>query len=372
MGLSEDTIYSLISKMKNGEPIKEVYGNLSKSSLPVLPDDVFRVMHRLMQESGKPEDMLPVIGKAMNLLHNKLSLYQWEKPAEGTFLYYLMEENIGLVKHLEEYKESRGKSTDAPQRSGWLYFIGKLSDYNVQLLKLENILFPELEKRDSMFEGLAMLWAMHDKARGMVRDARMLFEGEQVSQRRFVELLGELYFMFYGLVQKQELLLFPAAASWIPQEVMDGMQIQADVFGYAFVERSLDPEKHTLTSNGGLNKQQLDGVLRSLPFDITFVNEKDEVAFFSEGERIFPRSGSVIGRKVQNCHPPKSMDAVTAILEGFKNNESNIAEFWIEHHGKKVLIKYSAVRDGSGNYLGTLEITQDITQIQRLEGEKRL
>ena len=178
--------------------------------------------------------------------------------------------------------------------------------------------------------------------------------------------------MFYGLVQKQELLLFPAAASWIPQEVMDGMQIQADVFGYAFVERSLDPEKHTLTSNGGLNKQQLDGVLRSLPFDITFVNEKDEVAFFSEGERIFPRSGSVIGRKVQNCHPPKSMDAVTAILEGFKNNESNLAEFWIEHHGKKVLIKYIAVRDGSGNYLGTLEITQDITQIQRLEGEKRL
>ncbi|MBN2761761.1 MAG: DUF438 domain-containing protein, partial [Bacteroidales bacterium] len=104
----------------------------------------------------------------------------------------------------------------------------------------------------------------------------------------------------------------------------------------------------------------------------TFVNENDEVVFFTEGKRIFPRSESVIGRKVQNCHPPKSIDAVTDILESFKNNESSLAEFWIDHHSKKVLIRYIAVRDEEEKYLGTLEVTQDITNIQKLEGEKRL
>ncbi|MFH1285055.1 MAG: PAS domain-containing protein, partial [Candidatus Micrarchaeota archaeon] len=96
--------------------------------------------------------------------------------------------------------------------------------------------------------------------------------------------------------------------------------------------------------------------------------------YFNKGEKrdIFPRSPVVIGRKVQQCHPPKSLDKVNAILSGFKSGKLNEAEFWIDLKEKKIYIRYFAVRDEAGGYLGCLEVSQDITKIQKLEGEKRL
>jgi uncharacterized protein len=124
---------------------------------------------------------------------------------------------------------------------------------------------------------------------------------------------------------------------------------------------------------GLLTIEQLDLVMRHLPVDITFVNENDEVAYFSEGkERIFPRLPEIIGRKVQNCHPPKSVHIVNRILEELRAGRKDEAEFWIELQGKLVHIRYFAVRDVDGNYRGTLEVTQDITGIRKLEGQRRL
>jgi len=124
---------------------------------------------------------------------------------------------------------------------------------------------------------------------------------------------------------------------------------------------------------GDLRKEVLDALLETLPVEISFVDESDTVRYFNkDGNRIFPRPPSVIGRKVQDCHPKKSLHKVNQILEDFKNNRRDVAEFWIDLRGRKVYIRYFAVRDKNRKYLGCLEVTQDITDIKKIEGEKRL
>jgi len=124
---------------------------------------------------------------------------------------------------------------------------------------------------------------------------------------------------------------------------------------------------------GDLRKEVLDALLETLPVEVSFVDENDTVRYFNkDGNRIFPRPPSVIGRKVQDCHPKKSLHKVNQILDDFKNNRRDVAEFWIDLHGRKVYIRYFAVRDKNRKYLGCLEVTQDITDIKKIEGEKRL
>jgi len=124
---------------------------------------------------------------------------------------------------------------------------------------------------------------------------------------------------------------------------------------------------------GELGKEVLDALLETLPVEISFVDESDTVRYFNKnGNRIFPRPPSVIGRKVQDCHPKKSLHKVNQILDDFKNNRRDAAEFWIDMRGRKVYIRYFAVRGKGGKYLGCLEVTQDITDLKKIEGEKRL
>jgi hypothetical protein len=125
--------------------------------------------------------------------------------------------------------------------------------------------------------------------------------------------------------------------------------------------------------SGNLAFEQLLGIFNNLPVDITFVDAEDRVAFFSEGpERVFERSRAIIGRHVQNCHPPKSLATVERILADFRAGAQNVAEFWLQLGGKFVHIRYFAVRDEAGAYLGTLEVTQDLTRLRALEGDRRL
>jgi PAS domain S-box-containing protein len=122
-----------------------------------------------------------------------------------------------------------------------------------------------------------------------------------------------------------------------------------------------------------LSREQLEGILEAIPVEISFVEENDVVKFWNKHEtRIFKRPISVIGKSVQNCHPKHSLDKVNQLLSDFKAGKNDSAEFWINLGEKKVYIRYFAVRDKAGRYLGTLEATQDITEIKKIEGEKRL
>jgi len=110
-----------------------------------------------------------------------------------------------------------------------------------------------------------------------------------------------------------------------------------------------------------------------LPVDLTFVDSEERVRFYSEGKsRVFPRTNSVLGREVVNCHPPKSMHLVQQILDDFRAGTRETAEFWIDMRGRKIYIRYFALKNEAGIYLGCLEVTQDITKIQKIEGQSRL
>jgi len=124
---------------------------------------------------------------------------------------------------------------------------------------------------------------------------------------------------------------------------------------------------------GSFSLRELEAMLNTLPLDITFVDAEDRVRYFNEPrERLFPRTKAIIGRTVQQCHPQKSLPLVNRILEDFKSGQRDVAEFWIDVKGRKVHIRYFAVRDSDGRYLGCVEATQDVTDLKKLEGEKRL
>jgi PAS domain S-box-containing protein len=124
---------------------------------------------------------------------------------------------------------------------------------------------------------------------------------------------------------------------------------------------------------GSLSEEEIEAVFDSLPVDITFVDRNDSVKYFSKAKRrIFARTKAVLGREVQKCHPQKSVHVVNEIVESFKAGKKNVAEFWINMNGRLIHIRYFAVRDKNGEYLGTMEVTQDITNIKRIQGEKRL
>ncbi len=122
-----------------------------------------------------------------------------------------------------------------------------------------------------------------------------------------------------------------------------------------------------------LSAEVIEAIFEAIPVEMTFVDEGDTVRFFNKGmNRIFPRPAGVLGRKVQNCHPKHSLHAVNRILEDFKSGARDEAVFWIDLKGRKVYIRYFPVRGKKGEYLGCIEVTQDITEIQKIEGEKRL
>ena len=122
-----------------------------------------------------------------------------------------------------------------------------------------------------------------------------------------------------------------------------------------------------------VEKEVLEALLDALPVEFSFIDGNDEVRIFNkDGDRIFPRPRSVIGRRVQDCHPRKSLHKVQHILDEMKAGTRDSAEFWIDHRGMKIHIRYFAVRDKTGKYMGCLEVSQDITDIQKIKGEKRL
>jgi hypothetical protein len=190
---------------------------------------------------------------------------------------------------------------------------------------------------------------------------------------------------------KENNILFPTALQVITSKEWEETRKEFDEIGYCPLtppqltakprieaekketEMRLAPEGMLQFENGKLTKEEIEAVLDALPIDITFVDKDDAVKYFNKAERrIFVRTKSVIGRKVQLCHPQKSVHIVNKIVESFKTGKKDVAEFWIKVNNRLIHIRYFAVRDENGKYLGTMEVTQDLTDIKKIEGERKL
>jgi DUF438 domain-containing protein len=228
-------------------------------------------------------------------------------------------------------------------------------------VRLQNELFPLIEMAEEHHSCVKLMWALQDRALALQKAVG----AEHASLGEFWKKFGQFYFHMQILLYREEHILFPVAYRSIEDAKERSALVNID---------KKEVGKHLfVSSTGSLDFALLERIFNLLPLDIAFIDSDDRVAFYSDPpHRIFPRSPEVIGRLVQNCHPPKSVATVEKILTSFKDGSEDSQEFYLTIGGRFVHIEYFAVRDGSDTYLGTLEVTQDATHLRTLVGEKRL
>jgi uncharacterized protein len=295
-----------------------------------------------------------------------------------------MREAMAAVKALPD------NADPGPLLLDWRLALNQLMDIDKHYARKENLLFTHLEKYGITGPSKVM-WAKDDEVRAKLKTLAAALgqtgvtagEWKLVADTVAADAIAAVEEMFY----KEENILLPICFEHFTEDDWASIWASSPRYGWCLVE-PLDeyrpPEKVVRDAvplrgsdavqlpTGNLTLQQLKGLFETLPVDLTYVDADDRVAFFSEGpDRIFSRSKAIIGRKVQHCHPPKSVDTVERILTDFRAGTQSVAEFWIQFHGRFVHIRYFAVRE-AGEYLGCLEVTQDLTRIRALEGERRL
>jgi DUF438 domain-containing protein len=270
-----------------------------------------------------------------------------------------------------------------------------LTDVDKHYQRKEHLLFSCLE-RHGVTGPPKVMWAKDDEARELLKALGAALAAPHTTAAEWKRVAAEhaapALNAVAEMVFKEENVLFPMALETLTENEWAEIWSQSAEYGWCLVEpregyappAGAPPRKAAevgeapakeaiIFPTGKLDFNQLRALFNVLPVDLTFVDADDTVAWFSAGpERIFARSKAVIGRKVQHCHPPKSVHVVEQILSDFRAGRQDVAEFWIEFKGMFVHIRYFAVRDEQGAYLGTLEVTQDVTHIRALEGERRL
>jgi DUF438 domain-containing protein len=267
-----------------------------------------------------------------------------------------------------------------------------LLDIDKHYSRKENLIFPYLEKY-GITAPPKVMWGVDDEIRDAIKEIKKILHSYSGNKEDLLSKADETLNRVNEMIFKEENILFPMCLDTLTEDEWVKIMQESDEIGFCLIEpnikwkperANLEKEKsETISSNdlegyvklptGFLSVKELTSVLNILPFDITFIDKDDIVKYFSQSsERIFPRTKAVIGRNVQNCHPPASVHIVEKMLEDFKAGNKEHEDFWIKMGPKYVYIRYFAVRDEAGEYLGTAEVTQNINPIQEIQGEKRL
>lgn len=355
--------------------------------------EIARMEQKLMEE-GMPETEI----KRLCDVHVEVfkeSLEKKEAPVTppGHPVHTFMKENraseeimASIDSILQRLGDSPDKDLFRQHRKELADLIGRLGEIDFHYLRKENQLFPVLETH-GITGPTEVMWAIHDDIRQTLKYAR-----DQVGQTQVPLVYGTIRFLLQtirDMIYKEEHILYPLAMDSVTEADWARVKAGEEEIGYAWIrpdagwapavvapavaEMPAAPPEALALSTGMLTPEQVNLLLTHLPVDISFVNAEDEVIYYSQTkERIFPRSPGVIGRKVQKCHPPKSFHMVQKILDEFRAGRKDVADFWIQKKGHFLHIRYFAVRDAAGTYRGTLEVSQDVTGIRKLEGEQRL
>ncbi len=267
----------------------------------------------------------------------------------------------------------------------------ELGDIDKHFRRKENLLFPFLEQR-GITGPPTVMWGKHDEIRALLESAR---ESLAASPEADAEALAGVALRLLvpaarsvdDMIMKEEQILFPMCMDQLTDLEWYEIHRQTPEIGFCLYDPQIEwtpknmediPEAASMDDgvrmpSGALSTSELTAILNTVPFDLTFVDAQDKVKYFTQGsERIFDRNRAILGRDVRMCHPPSSVGIVDRILEDFKSGREERAPFWIQLHGKFIHIEYFAVRDPRGAYLGTLEVSQDLTPKRALEGEQRL
>ena len=322
-----------------------------------------------------------------------------EKP--GHPIRVLREENFAIESLLKNTLMPKvaalTDATVAEKRYELLEDVNLLLDIDKHYSRKENIFFPYMEKY-GISAPPKVMWGVDDEIRAMIKGFKALLAGPGATAAELQESAEAMNAKILDMIFKEDSILIPMLLETLTEDEWVEIALDSEEIGYCIVSpeakwkpsrmvpfgapgKAVAGDAEPTTASDGLIRletgilsvDELTRLLNTLPIDMTFIDKDDTVKYFSQSaERIFPRTKSVIGRSVQNCHPPSSVHVVETILEAFKAGRKDHEHFWIQMGDAMIYIRYFAVRDDQGAYLGTLEVTQNIAPIKAIEGQKRL
>ncbi len=373
----KEALKALLRRLHAGESPEALKDEFRRAIGQITPLEIAQIEGELVREGVPPEEIRKLCDLHLALFRESLEKEEPLAPAWHPIA-ILMAEHRELLRLAEGLNQAVAAQNAAEIAHIRKHFLESEKHY----LREENVLFPALEKH-GIVEPPRIMWNEHQEIRALKKQIQTA-EGTRLGE--LAAALGE---MLASHFFKENQILFPTAMRVVPEEEWPHLRAQFDEVGYCCFTPPLPPapaqvgeaktavtlseENRLQFPTGELSPKELEAILNTLPVDITFVDKDDTVRYFNASkDRIFMRTPAVIGRKVQNCHPQKSLPVVERILREFRERKREVAEFWINYQGRFVYIRYFPVWGKDGEYLGTLEVTQDITRLRGLAGEKRL
>jgi uncharacterized protein len=393
----KELLKHMILQLHNGDAPDLVRKRLVELLKSIPYDEVVEVEQELISDGLPVEEVLKLCDIHQMVLDGHIDQSGAKQIPEGHPADTYKKENLELEKVINELERLFGevKGMKDQEVKQWLIkvhtHLNKLMDVDKHYKRKEYLLFPFLEKYEITGPPKVM-WGKHDEIRVLLKASI-----EAVSSKEYVSsdeaaTLTELVLLpaikgVSDMISKEEEILLPMCMDKLSDDDWYSIYHQTNEFGYCLFDPQEEwkPEGINISeityntgskiqlTTGSFNLNELETLFKTLPIDITFVDKDDKVKFFSLGpDRIFTRNRAIIGRDVRMCHPPSSVHVVEQILEDFKSGNQNSAAFWISIKGRFIYIEYFALRDKEGSYLGTIEFTQDLTNLRKLEGEQRL
>ncbi|MGI6703668.1 MAG: DUF438 domain-containing protein [Clostridia bacterium] len=394
----QKVLKELIMELHKGKSVDQVKERFAKLIEGVTASEISEMEQNLIMEGMPVEEVQRLCDVHAEVF--KGSIEDIHKPVEaseipGHPIHTIRIENKQIEKLIEEDLkpllgdlESSGDKTRLPELAEMME---KLWQIDKHYSRKENLLFPYLEKY-GITAPPKVMWGVDDEIRNGIKEIRRLLEDDSVSIPTLVQRARETINKTSEMIFKEENILIPMAVDTLTEDEWLGIAKESGEIGYTLIDPPPEwvperagaakdmqrpaeglPKDNIKFETGILTQKELEYMLSTLPVDITFVSKDDKVKFFSNNpDRVFARTKAIIGRSVQNCHPPASVHIVNKIVEDFKAGKKDHEDFWIKMGDLYVYIRYFAIRDNNGEYLGTMEVTQDIKPIQEIKGEKRL
>ncbi|MDD4778226.1 MAG: DUF438 domain-containing protein [Fermentimonas sp.] len=395
----KEKLRSLLLELHNGGDPKLLRQHLINALRSIPYNEVVEVEQELINSNSLTEqEILEFCDLHTAVLDGSIDLQGAKDVLPGHPVDTFMKENIAIRQQIEAYRAAR-KEIDGITDSevpGYVLqlrtIFNNFSDIDKHYKRKEYLLFPFLEKH--LITGPPkVMWGKHDETRELLKKSHEILTfpiaNAEYLKSALKESLDVTVEMIEGMIMKEEEILFPMAMDTLNEEEWYKVYQETPDFGYCLYDpedewtpAGIKVEKQEYVqadgirlSTGAFSIAELEALFKHLPIDITFVDKDDKVRFFSHSpNRVFERNRSIIGRDVRMCHPPGSVHVVEQILRDFKSGRENKAIFWISGFQKYrfIVIQYYAVRGKDDEYLGVLEVTQDITKLRNLEGNQRL
>ncbi|NLC96818.1 MAG: DUF438 domain-containing protein [Erysipelotrichaceae bacterium] len=385
-----EVLKGIIEKLHSGSTVEEVKEEFKKHFENVSSEEIADAERLLMSQGTSVEEIQSLCDVHATLFEGSViqpeSEYKLGHPLE-----VFKAENEGIKNFIESklLVSLSAFRSDNSNKASLLADLKSLSKIDKHYSRKENLLFPYLE-RAHISAPPKVMWGVDDEIRELIKKSISSVENDNSDA---INLIEETLEQVFSMIKKENEILSPMLIEVMNEEDWKVVASESPQIGYVFtggIEGASPSDAHAWSEDedakvesrnddpiqlpsGFFKNNELTALLNTLPCDVTFVGADDKVHFFSEQEnRVFPRTRTIIGRDVANCHPPKSLEAVEKLVEAFKDGSKDSESYWISKGDLFILIRYFAVRDVDGTYLGVLECTEEISELRSLEGNKTL